>query len=300
MIIVRLSGGLGNQMFQYALGRYLAEKNYTFLKLDLSGYEDYNLHRYALHCFNICEHIATTEEIKTFKQKRKTPVARLVSEIRKRSCVLSSETSDVFCDPIIIKEKQLSFEPSVIETKGNIYLDGYWQSEKYFITISDILLREFTFKYDQDVKSREIAEQIQKTKSVSLHIRRGDYVHNALTNQVHGLCSFDYYKKAVNYITKIVTNSHFYIFSDDPSWVRENFKIDYPFTVIEHNGATANFEDLRLMSLCQHNIIANSSFSWWGAWLNIYARKIVMAPEKWFNDPSLDAKDIIPEGWFKI
>lgn len=287
-------------MFQYALGRHLAEKNSTLLKLDLSCFEDYKLHRYALHSFKIWEHIATIEEIETFNRTDRTLVAKFVSKITKKSGTISSATSYLYRDPIILKEKRFSFDPSVLEARGNIYLEGYWQSEKYFFEIRDILLREFTFKYEQDAKNKKISEQIQKAESVSLHIRRGDYVHNVLTNQVHGLCSFGYYSEAVNHIIKNRPNCHFYIFSDDPSWVRENFKIDYPVTVIEHNDASANFEDLRLMSLCRHNIIANSSFSWWGAWLNTYAQKIVVSPEKWFNDPSLDAKDIIPEGWLKI
>lgn len=300
MIILKLSGGLGNQLFQYALGRHLAEKNSTVLMLDLSVYETYKLRRYSLHCFKILEHIATTEDIEYIKEKDKTRVARLVSKIRKRFGALYSATSDSYQDVNVLEEKRFSFDPSVLEVKGNIYLEGYWQSEKYFSAIRNILLREFTFKYEQDAKRREIAEQIQKTESVSLHIRRGDYVLNDLTNKVHGLCSIDYYNKAVNHIIQKIPNSHFFIFSDDPSWVHENFKTDHPVTIVEHNEASTDSEDLRLMSFCRHNIIANSSFSWWGAWLNAYPGKIVISPKRWFNDPALDAKDIIPEGWLKI
>jgi len=300
VIIVSLTGGLGNQMFQYAVGRHLAEKNSTLLKLDLSGFEAYKLRRYALHCFKIWEHIATMEEISTFKRKRVSRTAKLLSKIGTRWVGLSSATSDFYQDAIVLKERGFSFDPSIMEAKGNIYLEGYWQSEKYFSAIRDILLREFTFKYEQDAKSREIAEQIQKTESVSLHIRRGDYVHDPLTNKAHGLCSFEYYQKAVNYITQKIPNCHFYIFSDDRAWVCENFKLDYPVTMVDHNNASTNYEDLRLMSLCRHSIIANSSFSWWGAWLNSNPEKIVVSPERWFNDKSLDTKDMIPEGWLKI
>lgn len=300
MIIVRLTGGLGNQMFQYALGRHLAEKNSTLLKLDLSGFETYKLRRYALHCFKIWEHVATIEEIVAFKRMGTQRVNRWVSKIGNKLGVLPPATSDFYQDNVVIKEKQLSFDSSTLEAKGNIYLDGYWQSEKYFSAIRDILLREFDFKYGQDARSKELAEQIRKTQSVSLHIRRGDYVHNPLTNQVHGVCSLDYYQEAVNRVIQKMPDSHFYIFSDDHAWVGENFKLDYPATMVDYNNASRNYEDLRLMSLCSHQIIANSSFSWWAAWLNQNKEKLVFAPQHWFNDFSLDTQDLIPDGWIKI
>lgn len=300
MIIVRLIGGLGNQMFQYAVGRHLAEKNSTLLKLDLSGFETCKLRRYELHCFEIGQHVATIEEIETFKRESNTRLSKLIYNIGKKLSFSNYPTSDFYQDNIIINEKHFSFDPSVLEAKGNIYLDGYWQSEKYFSAIRDILLREFTIKYEQDYRNMELAKLIRSTESVSIHIRRGDYVHEPVTNQYHGFCSLDYYQKAVNQIVQKIPNCHFYVFSDDPLWVSENFKLDYPATLVDHNDASTNYEDLRLMSLCRHNIIANSSFSWWGAWLNSNPEKIVCAPERWFNDPTLDTRDLIPESWIKI
>lgn len=287
-------------MFQYALGHHLAEKNSTLLKLDLSGFEGYKLHRYGLHCFKIREHVATMEEIATFKGRGFSRTAKLLSKIGMRWGGLSSATSDFYQNTIFLKEKGGRIDPTILEAKGSIYLEGYWQSEKYFSSIRDILLREFAFKYEQDAKSSEIANQIQKTESVSLHIRRGDYVNNPSTNQILGCCSFDYYQKAVSYITKRIPNCHFYIFSDDHLWVCENFKLDHPFTMVDHNDASTNYEDLRLMSLCKNNIIANSSFSWWGAWLNQNPNKIVIAPLKWFNDSSINTDDLIPNSWIRV
>lgn len=302
MIIVKLIGGLGNQLFQYALGRHLAEKNSTILKLDLSGFEEYKLHRYGLHCFEIWQHIATTKEIHTFKRNMNTNLSRLSSKIGKRLRISFYPTSDFYQDTIVLKEKQFFFDPSVLDAKGNIYLDGYWQSEKYFSAIRNILLREFAIKYEQDCRNKELAELIRNTKSVSLHIRRGDYVNNLLTNQIHGLCSFDYYQKAVNHIVQKIPDCHFYVFSDDHTWVSENFKIDYPLTMVDHNDASTNYDDLRLMSLCHHNIIANSSFSWWGAWLNANHDKIVIAPKNWFANTETNKQtfDLIPENWLRI
>lgn len=302
MIIVKLYGGIGNQMFQYALGRHLAEKNSTFLKMDLTVYEMFKLRKYELHNFEIWQHIASIEEIETFKCENSTMLSRLVSKIGKRLGPKLYSTSDFYQNTIVVKEKQFYFDPSVLDMKGNIYLDGYWQSEKYFCSIRDILLREFTIKHKQDYINVELTKLICNTESVSLHIRRGDYVQNPLTKQVHGICSLDYYEKAVNFITKRKSNCQFYLFSDDPIWVLDNFKINHPTTIIDHNNASTNYEDLRLMSLCKHNIIANSSFSWWGAWLNNNPDKIVIAPKIWFADTEKNEQtiDLIPDKWIKV
>lgn len=300
MIIVRLNGGIGNQMFQYALGRHLAEINSTLLKLDLTGFEEYKLRKYELHCFNIWEYVASIEEIEAFKRKNNSRFAKLVSKTRKRLNFPYYPTSDFYQNTIVVKESRFSFDPSMLEEKGNIYLDGYWQSEKYFNSIRNILLREFTNKYDQDIKNLELSKKIKNTESVSIHIRRGDYVHDTLTNQVHGVCSFDYYQDAINQITKRRSNCHFFIFSDDHAWVKENFNLDYNTTIVNINDYSTSYEDLRLMSLCHHNIIANSSFSWWAAWLNKNPEKIVYAPKKWFNDTKLITNDLLPDSWIKV
>ena len=133
-----------------------------------------------------------------------------------------------------------------------------------------------------------------------MHIRRGDYVSNPTTNKLHGTCSLEYYHNAVDIIAAKVSNPHFFIFSDDHEWARNNFKIDYPLTFVAHNNAGKNYEDMRLMSLCKHHIIANSSFSWWGAWLGSNPKKIVCAPRGWFKDKSLNTNDIIPSDWSRI
>lgn len=293
MIIVKLMGGLGNQMFQYALGRRLALERGVPLKLDLSWFDSHDKRKFELDQFNIEAEIAAREEIEKFPPFSRNRLLRGVYNRIERRIPYHAR--------IVFREQSTGdFDPRVLKINGNRVLEGYWQSEKYFSEIRGILLREFVFKYEQDAKSREMAEQIQKKESVSLHIRRGDYVHDPLINQIHGLCSFDYYQKAVNYITEKMPNCHFYIFSDDHSWVCENFKLDYPVTLIDHNNASRNYEDLRLMSLCRHNIIANSTFSWWGAWLGTNPGKIVIAPQKWFNDVARDTKDLIPEYWVKI
>jgi len=295
MIIIKLQGGLGNQMFQYAIGRKLSLLNKAELKLDLSflldrthrqnfTYRDYNL-----NIFNLKIEFTTQEEIKPF-------VNYLDSKIkRKIYTYLFLRKNNKY-----INEKQFTYDPDIFKLTGNIYLDGYWQTEKYFSDIKNILYNDFTIKIPQDKKNQEINNIIKNSNSVSIHIRRGDYITNKQSYNIHGICDLDYYNNCVNLLSKQIENANFFIFSDDHQWAKENLKLDYPMTFIDHNDASKNYEDLRLMSQCKHNIIANSSFSWWGAWLNQNPQKIVYAPQKWFNDSSRNTKDLIPEQWIKV
>ncbi len=294
MIIVKLMGGLGNQMFQYAAGRRLAEKHSTTLKLDLAEFEKNKLRRYSLYCFHIWEHIATKNEISSIKDNSHNILNQLKQKINKRLDLKYYRKGNY------IIEKYFNFDASILTCPNNILLKGYWQSEKYFADISDILQREFVVKYQQDPQSQRFAELIQSTESVSLHVRRTDYVQNALTNQIHGTCDQDYYDHSVGYISDRVSNPHFFVFSDEPQWAKDNLKLGFPTTIVDCNDASRNYEDLRLMSMCQHNIIANSSFSWWGGWLNSNPEKLVIAPQKWFNDETRNTQDIIPEQWIKM
>jgi hypothetical protein len=294
MIIVKLIGGLGNQMFQYATARRLAEKHSTILKLDVTGFEEYKLHRYSLHCFQSWEYLATQTEIEIIRSDSQNILNRLNQKISSKFGFKDSTNSGW------IVEKQFHFDPEILNTPNNVLLDGYWQSEKYFIDITGILRREFVIKYHQDLQSQKFANLIQSTESVSLHVRRTDYVQNTLTNKIHGTCDQEYYNRSVRHVGDRLSNPHFFIFSDEPHWAKDNLKFDYPITIIDCNDASRNYEDLRLMSMCNHNIIANSSFSWWGGWLNANPHKLVIAPQKWFNDETKNTKDIVPNQWIKM
>ena len=149
-------------------------------------------------------------------------------------------------------------------------------------------------------RNKELLSLIRTVNSVSLHIRRGDYVSNPDTNSALGTCSLEYYRHCIEHIASNVENPHFFLFSDDINWVRDNLKIKYPTTVVDGNSADTNYADLHLMSNCKHNIIANSSFSWWGAWLNNNPDKIIIAPKIWFANSPLTPKEIIPENWLKL
>jgi len=292
MIVVRLIGGLGNQLFQYAVARNLAEIHRTVLKIDISGFEIYKLHKYSLWPFNIQEHFASLEEVAALTQKRGI-VERVMTRALRRPPKLA---------PPYIRERYLHFDPDILNLPDSIYLDGYWQSEKYFIDIAPIIRQEFTVKTRQRDKNKELAELIASCEAVSIHIRRGDYVSNPNTNKVYSTCDLDYYFRSMENLTRTVKHPHLFIFSDEPEWARDHLKLPYPTTIVAHNGADKNYEDMRHMSFCKHQIIANSTFSWWGAWLNKNPNKIVIAPKKWFKDPikHKETKDLIPNSWIRI
>lgn len=291
MIIVKIIGGLGNQLFQYALGKHLALLNHTDLKLDITGFDEYKLHAYSLGHFNITENFATREEVARFKRYQ-----------RRRGKIWFIYNRFIADEQKYTQERQFHFDPQILKRTGDIYLDGFWQTEKYFKDIQDILRKEITVKSPLQGRDADIAREIEATNSVMMHIRRGDYVTNQQTNEYHGTCGLDYYRKAIAIIAEKVPSPHFFIFSDDHEWVKENIVLEYPSTYVDHNNADKNYEDLRLMSLCKHHIIANSSFSWWGAWLSQNTHKIVIGPKGWFNNPKKKSitSDVIPSDWITI
>ncbi len=292
MIIVRVIGGLGNQMFQYALGRTVADRLNVPLKLDVTGFRDYALHRYSLWALNIREDLATDAEIAHAAGGRLAGANQLIN----RAVPLVRPWPRQH-----IRESGFAFDPHVLEAPDGSYLDGYWQSDKYFGDSEERVRVEFSFRAPLRGQDLQIAEGMLGRTAVSLHVRRGDYVSDAKTSQVHGACDAEYYQRCVEYVAQRVETPVFFVFSDEPDWARENLNIPYPTTVVSHNDASRNFEDLRLMSLCNHHIIANSSFSWWGAWLDPEPSKIVLMPQRWLRDcdPEVTA-DIRPAGWIAI
>jgi hypothetical protein len=267
MVIVRILGGLGNQMFQYAYAKSLDVKGIN-VKLDLSEIKKYKLHGgYQLDKFNI-----TVEHVKKLK-------------------LLFFKLNPFYH----FKEKNLMFDKNLLQFNSDKYVKGYFQSEKYFLNIRETLLENFTFNKKKTNSTNKYIDQIKKIEnSCSIHIRRGDYVTNLETNQIHGICSLKYYEKGIQLIMKKYKNVKFYIFSDDISWAKKNLKItDSVF--IDHKCTP--HEDLYLMSICKHNITANSSFSWWGAWLNKNKSKTVIAPTHWYKTKN---NEIVPKNWIKI
>jgi len=290
MIIVKLKGGLGNQLFQYAVGRHLAEIHKSAVKIDISFFKTYELHTYSIWPFNIQEIIATLEEVRALTDQSMGIVERATRRLLRRPPKLTK---------MHIQEKFFHFDPEILNLPDDIYLDGYWQSERYFADIANILRQEFTVKTPPAGKNKELADMMESCESVNLHIRRGSYLlppHNT----THGTCTLDYYFRCVEIFTSTIKNPHFFIFCDEPQWAYDHLKLPYPATYIDHNDAKNDYEDLRLMSCCKNHIIANSTFSWWGAWLSTNHDKIVLCPERWFNDLNLYTKDLIPDTWIRV
>jgi hypothetical protein len=281
MIIANIYGGLGNQLFQYAAGRQLAERNHTRLKLDIENFKKDKRREYLLNHFALKESFCTSLDKTIIKGKNR---------IRK--------LLDKDAQGNIYVEKSVAFDEKVTGLGNNIYLDGYFGNEKYFISIENIIRDEFRVTKTPDSINEMFLQKIKSTNSVALHVRRGDYVSNKETNAVHGVCSIAYYKEAIARVADKTSDPHFFIFSDDMPWVKENLQInEFPVDYIEHNKDLAH-EDLRLMYSCKHTIIANSSFSWWGAWLNSNPGKIIIAPEKWNNIPGNETE--LPVQWIRL
>lgn len=292
MIISNLIGGLGNQMFQYAVARALSIDIDTKLMLDASDFDGYQLHHgFELgRVFAISGTVATNADLENLLGWQKSKFARRL--LRKLPSGLLQSSHFVF-------EPTFRYWPGIKAVRDHAYLMGYWQSELYFSRHATTIRNDFSFKPELSLKNAEIASHIQSVNSVSLHFRRGDYVSDVKTSSIIGLCSPEYYKQAIEKICERVSHPEFFIFSDDMEWVKNNFRMDFPVHYVDHNTGLQSYNDMRLMSLCKHHIIANSSFSWWGAWLNPDAEKIVYAPKHWFANGT-DTSDLIPAGWVRI
>lgn len=288
MIVVRLCGGLGNQLFQYAAGRRLANARCTELMLDLSWYKrtppSDTPWAYELGHYPIKARLATPSEAFWCRLHEGRLLRRLPLLPRRWRHY---------------REKSFQFDASVLGLADSTYLDGYWQSHRYFEDCSDLIRSELTSLVRLGAQDEKVAALIAKRTAVSVHVRRGDYVTNRAAAVNHGLCSIDYYQAALDRMLPHVGQPHFFVFSDDPVWTRENLQLPGPATFVDHNGPAAAFQDLRLMSLCDHQITANSSFSWWGAWLNARPDKIVVTPLQWFADQR-DTGSLTPDNWIRL
>lgn len=287
MIISTLTDRMGNQLFQYAAGRALAIKNDTILKINKKKFEinPSPVAKYELHHFRIPQNFATNQEINEYLWLKDSLIFRGMRKIYPKHTYF---------------EKSFDYDRCFERLGAKVGLRGFWQSYKYFDSISDIIREECQVVHPISGLNQVLSNEMRQVNSVAVHVRRGDYVSNPKTHVIFGTCSLDYYKKAIGLIAERVQNPKFYFFSDDIDWVRENLKVPYSSTYISHNTGEKSYEDLRLMSHCKHNVIANSTFSWWGAWLNQNQNKIVVAPKNWFTDPQKRTDDLCPLDWLRI
>jgi hypothetical protein len=279
-IRIKLAGGLGNQMFQFATGFAIAKKNSVRLSLDLSYINQRQLFNgFELEkIFNIYSKVSFLNKPLSFKSLN-------FREILNKIDVTFNN----------FKEPHFHYTQSILNIPKHSFLDGYWQSELYFKDCTKDIKEIFNFSDQLDSQNLLISDDINKNNSISIHIRRGDFLLKR--NDNHYIDLKKYYLKAINETSKIFKNPKYFIFTDDPSWVTDNFILDHSYIVVDANHGCKSFLDMYLMSLCKSNIIANSSFSWWGAWLNNKKDKVIYAPKNWFNDKSIRIDDLIPNSW---
>ena len=283
MIITRLHGRLGNQMFQYAAGRALADRVGVPLALDSRG-AILRGEGVLTRVFDL--ELADPVHLPPLKQTN--PL---------RYAIWRGIGQKVGAKPYFRRERGLGYNPAFEDWGDNSYLHGYWQSEKYFQNSAERIRSDFTFPAFSNQKNAEMAARIAESTAISLHVRRGDY----LTFAAHVLCDQAYYDAALaKVLDGLQGDPIVYVFSDDPQWAKDNLSLPCEKVVVDFNGPETDFEDMRLMSLCQHNIIGNSSFSWWAAWLNQTPGRRVAGPAKWFGDPKLSNPDIFPHDWLRI
>jgi hypothetical protein len=298
-IIICLQGGLGNQMFQYAAGRRLAHIRNSDFKLDITRLThpssiDPNVDPRSFHLgyFNIRTDFASQEEISQLTGDKLNKISKKIYKTWQNFAPSRWHR--------YISQHGPDTEDGIFQVASNVYLDGYWQSEKFFVDISDIIRNEYTLREELDPQNLEIADLIRSVDSIGVHFRRGDYISKPKTREFHGTCELSYYDQCIEFIAKKVSNPYLFIFSDDPDWVGKNFKCRFPFKVLNHNGSEKDYIDMQLMSFCKHFIIANSTFSWWGAWLGRHPQKIIIAPKDWFKTKQFDGSDVVPERWIRI
>lgn len=283
-IIVGLAGGLGNQMFQYSAGRALASRLGLALWLDLSWYVGRRDRHYALAPFGIEATICAN----------KLPIPEVLKRQFDR---VQRRFAATRMGMPIFRERHFHFDSRFAELSHPVFLEGYWQSSRYFAEVEADLRREFSIREALPVRCRPVAECIAATDAICLHVRRGDYVTNPATAAAHMLCSIDYYRQGLDIVTRGLSCPHAFIFSDDIQWARQNLTSDIPITMVDVNGGGDVHWDLALMARCRRFVIANSSLSWWAAWLGQAADKQVIAPAAWFRDATRKTQDLIPHGW---
>ncbi len=293
MIIAEIVGGLANQMVIYAAGRALAEHKGTDLKLDLGALGRDKLRKYVLHHLQITGEIATPEEIFRIRKSSKFKlVEKLKTKLRKK---LKLKVEHIYKEPFC------SFDPNFWDLPADVHISGNFISSRYFAPVAPALRHEFRVSSPLSRQTKQYESAMQNKNSICIHIRRGDYAANEHTKRFHGLIGLEHFTRAMAFIEERVAEPVYYVFSDDPEWALQNLTSVHPLFFVSHNNGDHDYEDMYLMSRCRHNIIANSGFGYWGAWLNENPDKIVVAPREWFGDQAFNnAFDMIPPDWARI
>ena len=284
-VVVGLSGGLGNQMFQYAAGRALSMRLEVPLRLDTSWYigkkdRIYALEPFLVSCTTCVRGLWMPEVLKSLESR------------------LSRRFGAARMGVPLFRESGLEFAPAVLTLSHPVYLEGYWQSERYFSDIRNSLLQDFSVRQSTPQKCRNILDNIRDVDAVCVHVRRGDFASNPQTPT--GTCAMEYFLQGLERVVDSVPHPHCFVFSDDPKWVKAEFSLPCAMTIVDVNSSMEAHLDLQLMTACKHFLIANSTMSWWAAWLGCAKNKVIVAPAKWFKNPLSEPKDFIPKSWHRI
>jgi hypothetical protein len=309
-IITRLDGGLGNQMFQYAVGRSLSLRYNAPLYLDASIYRSYTTRQYALGVFNVAAErlpaansplsessvLRSTGRILGNLARRLPPFASsaLSSLITKKNTAIPQGNAEQGFGPLCREKQEFEFDQTVLESPPPLYLMGFWQNEGYFLAYQDTIRHDFTLRLTVSPNVGDYQRMIARQPSASLHIRRGDYVRGSASPRLN-VCSLDYYNNALRLLSSRTPDLSVFVFSDEIAWAKAHLKFGRTVFI----EGCKDYEEMFLMSRCHHNIIANSSFSWWGAWLNPNKNKIVVAPQRWVN-ADIGDRTPVPPDWVRI
>jgi len=305
-IIIRITNGLGNQMFQYALGRKLSLLNNCPLKLDFSEYKENNLNHEGiglnLYRFNIKGEIADNNDIDGLIPDKKRIENRILRSLTNR---YKNQIGKYFFYKKNYIEDKWKGNLNIFKAKPPLYLDGGWFNFNYFQDIDDILMKDLTLKNElrNNYFSGILRDIAESKNSVGIHFRR-KYALYPNTNRVFGVLDLDYYYKGIEYLNQQIGNVKLFVFADDISWVRENFKPNQKMTIIERSEYLTDSHDWELLKSCKHQIISNSTFSWWAAYLNSNINKIVLFPKIWYKDPKrqkhFEKRKPVSTNWIKI
>jgi hypothetical protein len=285
MIITEINGGLGNQLFQYAAGLSLSLRHQTPLKIAVQFKNADTLRSLGLSHFNLNLIEATHEDVNQLYSG-----SAVDSAIQ---AILPPQFKHVY------KEKHFAYQSGFEKLGSNVYLKGYWQSERYFSTIANQVNEVFTLQPQYYSNVLSLIEEIKQTESVSIHVRKGDYLLHPYSDYYASLESA-YYNNAIAAIQVDLQPLKLFVFTDDPKWVKENLALSIPYTLISEAQTTSMYEDFQAMLSCKYHIIANSSFSWWTAWLSEREGKKVIAPKEWFKNGPSHTADLIPKTWLIV